>query len=359
MSSYWSPLVHSLNPYIPGEQPKVDGLIKLNTNENPYPPAPGVAQLLQRPETAERLRLYPDPNSQSLKDAIADYHQLTPDQVFTGNGSDDVLAMAFMGLLKHSRPIIFPDITYSFYPVYCQLFGIEYQQIPLGDDFSLTLDDYSADNGGIIFANPNAPTGLALTLEQLEPLLQRNTGSVVVVDEAYVDFGAESAVALIDRFPNLLVVQTLSKSRSLAGMRLGFAAGQAHLIEALNRVKNSFNPYPIDRIAEAAGRIAIQDEAYFSSCCQKIMSTRQATSDALIELGFEVLPSKTNFLFARPPVGLEAAQLSERLRQDKVLIRYFNRPRIDGYLRISIGTDADMAVMLNFVRGYLSGPSAD
>lgn len=359
MSSYWSPLVHSLDPYIPGEQPKVDGLIKLNTNENPYPPAPGVAQLLQQPETAERLRLYPDPNSQSLKDAIAKYHGLKPDQVFTGNGSDDVLAMVFMGLLKQTRPILFPDITYSFYPVYCQLFGVEYRNIPLADDFSLDLDVYSSDNGGIIFANPNAPTGLALTLEQIEALLRRNTDSVVVVDEAYVDFGAESAVALIDRFPHLLVVQTLSKSRSLAGMRLGYAAGQAHLIEALNRVKNSFNPYPIDRIAEAAGRIAIQDEAYFSSCCQKIMVTRQAASDALIELGFEVLPSKTNFIFARPPAGLEAAQLSERLRQDKVLIRYFNKPRIDGYVRISIGTDADMAVMLNFVRGYLSEPSTD
>ncbi|WP_028670989.1 histidinol-phosphate transaminase [Saccharospirillum impatiens] len=354
MSSYWSPLVHSLNPYTPGEQPKVDGLIKLNTNENPYPPSPGVAQLLQLPETAERLRLYPDPNSQSLKEALADFHQLTPDQVFTGNGSDDVLAMAFMGLLKHSRPILFPDITYSFYPVYCQLFGVEYQQIPLADDFSLDLDAYSTDNGGIIFANPNAPTGLALNLEQIERLLQRNTGSVVVVDEAYVDFGADSAVPLIHRYPNLLVVQTLSKSRSLAGMRLGFAAGQSPLIDALNRVKNSFNPYPIDRIAEAAGRIAIEDEAYFTACCQKIMATRQATCDALTGLGFTVLPSKTNFLFARPPAGLEAAHLSERLRADKVLIRYFNKPRIDGYVRISIGTDTEMAVMLELVRGYVA-----
>ncbi|MEX2366477.1 MAG: histidinol-phosphate transaminase, partial [Pseudohongiellaceae bacterium] len=264
MSSYWSPLVHSLEPYLPGEQPKVDGLIKLNTNENPYPPAPGVSRLLQDPGTAERLRLYPDPNSQSLKEAIADYHGLTPDQIFAGNGSDDVLAMVFMGLFKQARPIAFPDITYSFYPVYCQLFEIDYQTIPLAEDFSQDLNAYPASNGGIIFANPNAPTGLALALDQLEALLQRNTESVVVVDEAYVDFGADSAVALIDRYPNLLVVQTLSKSRSLAGMRLGFAAGQAHLIEALNRVKNSFNPYPIDRIAEAAGRIAFQDEAYFA-----------------------------------------------------------------------------------------------
>lgn len=359
MSSYWSPLVHSLDPYIPGEQPKVDGLIKLNTNENPYPPAPGVAQLLQQPATAERLRLYPDPNSQSLKEAITEHLSLKPGQVFVGNGSDDVLAMVFMGLLKQARPILFPDITYSFYPVYCQLFGVEYQNIPLADDFSLDLDAYSSDNGGIIFANPNAPTGLALMLDQIEALLQRNTESVVVVDEAYVDFGAESAVALIDRYPNLLVVQTLSKSRSLAGMRLGFAAGQVHLIEALNRVKNSFNPYPIDRIAEAVGCAAVRDRGYFEACCQQIMATREATTEALVKLGFEVLPSKTNFVFARPPAGLEAAELAARLRQDKVLIRYFYKPRIDGYVRISIGTDADMAVMLECVRGYLDVQSAD
>lgn len=353
MSSYWSPLVHSLDPYIPGEQPKVDGLIKLNTNENPYPPAPGVAQLLQQSATAETLRLYPDPNSQSLKDAITEHLGLKPGQVFVGNGSDDVLAMVFMGLLKQARPILFPDITYSFYPVYCQLFGVEYQNIPLADDFALDLDAYSSDNGGIIFANPNAPTGLALTLDQIEALLQRNTESVVVVDEAYVDFGAQSAVALIDRYPNLLVVQTLSKSRSLAGMRLGFAAGQVHLIDALNRVKNSFNPYPIDRIAEAVGCVAVRDLGYFEACCQQIMATREATTEALVELGFEVLPSKTNFIFARPPAGLAASELADRLRQDKVLIRYFNKPRIDGYVRISIGTDEQMDTLLSLVRSYL------
>lgn len=356
MSSFWSPLVHSLDPYIPGEQPKVDGLIKLNTNENPYPPAPGVAQLLRQPETAERLRRYPDPNSQSLKDAITEHFGLKPGQVFVGNGSDDVLAMVFMGLLKQTRPILFPDITYSFYPVYCQLFGIEYRNIPLADDFSLSLDAYAGENGGIIFANPNAPTGLALSLAQLEALLQRNTDSVVVVDEAYVDFGAESALALIDRYPNLLVVQTLSKSRSLAGMRLGFAAGQAHLIEALSRVKNSFNPYPIDRIAEAVGCAAIRDVGYFESCCQRIMATREATTEALGGLGFEVLPSKTNFVFARPPARLAAPELVDRLRQDDVLIRHFDKPRINGFVRISIGTDAQMDRLLALVRSYLELP---
>ncbi|WP_127558374.1 histidinol-phosphate transaminase [Saccharospirillum alexandrii] len=353
MSSYWSPLVHSLDPYIPGEQPRVDGLIKLNTNESPYPPAPGVAELLQQPATAERLRLYPDPNSQSLKDAIAEDQGLAPAQVFVGNGSDDVLAMAFMGLLKQARPILFPDITYSFYPVYCQLFGVEYHTIPLAEDFSLDLDAYTTDNGGIIFANPNAPTGLAQSLDQIEALLQRNTGSVVVVDEAYVDFGAESAVALINRYPNLLVVQTFSKSRSLAGMRLGFAAGQAHLIEALNRVKNSFNPYPIDRIAEAVGCAAVRDAGYFEACCQQIMATREAVTGALVGLGFEVLPSKTNFVFARPPAGLDAAELANRLRQDNVLIRYFNKPRISEFVRISIGTDEQMSRLLSLVRSYL------
>lgn len=353
MSSYWSPLVHALDPYTPGEQPKADGLIKLNTNENPYPPAPGVARLLQQPETAERLRLYPDPNSQSLKDAIIEHHGLKPGQVFVGNGSDDVLAMVFMGLFKQARPILFPDITYSFYPVYCQLFEVEYLNIPLATDFSLNLDAYSNDNGGIIFANPNAPTGLALSLNAIEALLQRNTGSVVVVDEAYVDFGADSALALIERYPNLLVVQTLSKSRSLAGMRLGFAAGQAHLIEALNRVKNSFNPYPIDRIAEAVGCAAMHDQGYFEACCQQIMATRQATTDALVELGFEVLPSKTNFVLARPPADLPAAKLADRLRQDNVLIRYFDKPRINDYVRISIGTEAQMKQLLTLVRAYL------
>lgn len=354
MSSYWSPLVHSLDPYIPGEQPRVDGLIKLNTNENPYPPAPGVAELLQQPATAERLRLYPDPNAQSLKDAIADYHGLNAAQVFVGNGSDDVLAMVFMGLLKQARPILFPDITYSLYPVYCQLFEVDYRTVPLADDFSLNLDDYARENGSIIFANPNAPTGLALSLGAIEGLLSRNTESVVVVDEAYVDFGADSAVALINRYPNLLVVQTLSKSRSLAGMRLGFAAGQTDLIEALNRVKNSFNPYPLDRVAEAAGRIAFEDTAYFERCCAKIIQTRQTTSDALTAMGFDVLPSNTNFLFARPPAALSADALATRLREDKVLIRYFNKPRISDWVRISIGTDDDMAVMLSCIRRYLS-----
>lgn len=353
MSRFWSPLVNELDPYVPGEQPRMEGLIKLNTNENPYPPAPGVAELLRQPQTAARLRLYPDPNSQSLKDALTEHYGLQPGQVFVGNGSDDVLAMVFMALFKQQRPLLFPDITYSFYPVYCQLFGIEHRTLPLAHDFALNLEGYPTDNGGIIFANPNAPTSLALGLDKIEALLERNTESVVVVDEAYVDFGAQSARALIDLYPNLLVVQTFSKSRSLAGLRLGFAAGNKDLIEGLDRVKNSFNPYPIDRIAEAAGREAVQDVAYFEQCCQRIMATRERTRDELIKLGFEVFPSATNFLFARPPASLPAAELTDRLRQDSVLIRYFNKPRIDGFVRISVGTDEEMAVLLDLVRGYL------
>lgn len=353
MSRFWSPLVNDLDPYIPGEQPQLQGLIKLNTNENPYPPAPGVAELLRQPQTSERLRLYPDPNSQSLKDALTEYYGLQAGQVFVGNGSDDVLAMVFMALFKQPQPLLFPDITYSFYPVYCQLFGIDYKTVPLAEDFRLNLDDYPTDNGGIIFANPNAPTGLALGLDAIEALVQRNTDSVVVVDEAYVDFGAQSARALIDQYPNLLVVQTFSKSRSLAGMRLGFAMGSKALIEGIDRVKNSFNPYPLDRIAEAAGRAAVLDVAYFEQCCQRIMTTRERARESLIELGFEVLPSATNFLFARPPATLPAAALAERLRQDKVLIRYFNKPRIDGFVRISVGTDEEMGVLLERVRGYV------
>lgn len=355
MSKYWSSLVENLKPYVPGEQPKMANLVKLNTNENPYGPSPKVVEAIQA-ELNDNLRLYPDPEGQALKTAIAEYYAdsgITAKQVFVGNGSDEVLAHIFQGLLKHDNPILFPDITYSFYPVYCQLFGIGYTTVPLAEDFTLNLDDYPSDNGGIIFANPNAPTGLTLGLDRIEALLIRNTESVVVVDEAYVDFGAQSARVLIDRYPNLLVVQTFSKSRSLAGLRLGFAAGSKELIEGIERVKNSFNPYPIDRIAEAAGREAVLDVAYFEQCCQRIMATRERTREALVELGFEVLPSATNFLFARPPASLPAAELAERLRQDKVLIRYFNKPRIDGFVRISVGTDEEMRALLGFLRGYL------
>ncbi|WP_027330275.1 histidinol-phosphate transaminase [Marinimicrobium agarilyticum] len=341
MSRYWSELVRQLEPYVPGEQPKIDGLIKLNTNESPYPPSPKVHDVLSG-DAIDRLRLYPDPNSSRLKQTIADYYRLKPENTFVGNGSDEVLAFAFMAFFKQNKPLLFPDITYSFYPVYCQLFGIEAQRLPLTDDLRIELDQYSTENGGIIFPNPNAPTGRALPLEDIEALLKRNTDSVVLVDEAYVDFGAESAAQLVDRYPNLLVTQTLSKSRSLAGLRLGFALGAPELIDALDRVKNSFNSYPVDRLAEAAAVVALEDDAYFQQCRDKIIATREWTNEQLTALGFRVLPSAANFLFARPPEGVDAAELAQQLREARILVRYFNKPRIEGFLRITIGNDEEM-----------------
>tara|TARA_R100000093_G_scaffold56792_1_gene29478 strand:+ start:104 stop:928 length:825 start_codon:yes stop_codon:yes gene_type:complete len=274
MSRFWSERVRELEPYVPGEQPKIDGLIKLNTNESPFPPSPRVRDVLTD-GAIDKLRLYPDPNSSALKQTIADYYGLKPEQTFVGNGSDEVLAFAFMAFFKQSRPLLYPDITYSFYPVYCQLFDIDYEMLPLADDLSINLADYRRENGGIIFPNPNAPTGRALPLSDIEALLKENTDSVVLIDEAYVDFGAESAAQLVDRYPNLLVTQTLSKSRSLAGLRLGFALGSAELIEGLERVKNSFNSYPVDRLAEAAAIVAIEDDDYFRQCRDQVIATRE------------------------------------------------------------------------------------
>ncbi|WP_347332070.1 histidinol-phosphate transaminase [Marinimicrobium locisalis] len=352
MSRYWSELVRQLEPYVPGEQPKIEGLIKLNTNESPYPPSPKVRDVLNG-EAVDKLRLYPDPNSSRLKQTIADYYQLKPENTFVGNGSDEVLAFAFMAFFKQSKPLLFPDISYSFYPVYCRLFGIEAQRQPLTDDLRIELEQYPADNGGIIFPNPNAPTGRALPLEEIEALLKRNTDSVVLIDEAYVDFGAESAARLVDRYPNLLVSQTLSKSRSLAGLRLGFALGAPDLIEALDRVKNSFNSYPVDRLAEAAAVVALEDEDYFRQCRDKIVATREWTREQLQALGFNVMPSAANFLFAQPPEGVDAAELAEQLREARILVRYFNKPRIEGFLRITIGDDGQMHRLLETLHTLL------
>lgn len=353
MSRYWSELVHLLEPYEPGEQPQVEGLIKLNTNESPYPPSPRVRDALAESDVTN-LRLYPDPESRELKTCLANYYDLQLDQVFIGNGSDEVLAFVFMAFFKQRQPLLFPDITYSFYPVYCQLLEIASERIPLRDDFSLALEDYPETNGGIIFPNPNAPTGMALPLKQIEALLKRNRSSVVVVDEAYVDFGAESAVTLVDRYPNLLVVQTLSKSRSLAGLRVGFAMGNADLINGLDRIKNCFNSYPLDRLAEALASAAVKDREYFDRCREKIISSREWSARALEELGFEVLPSKTNFLFVRPPKGFEAIELAKHLRTEKILVRHFNKPRISGYLRITVGTDSDMKQLMTCLETVVS-----
>lgn len=345
MSQYWNPLVQQLEPYVPGEQPKDQRYVKLNTNECPYPPSPQVLAAIQA-ELNHTLRLYPDPNADLFKEAIAQYYGLEGQQVFVGNGSDEVLAHIFHALFKPDQPLLFPDISYSFYPVYANLYQLSVQQIPLAADFSLDLGAYTQPNGGIIFPNPNAPTGSALSLNAIESLLKTNQTSVVVIDEAYVDFGAETAIPLIKHYPNLLVVQTLSKSRSLAGLRAGFAVGHPDLIEALERVKNSFNSYPLDRLAIVGAAAAMQDRAYFAQLCEKIIQTRTATIKRLQALGFSVLPSAANFVFTRPPAG-NAEFLYLALKEQGVLVRHFKKPRIQEYLRITIGTDEDMQVLFN------------
>ncbi|MCU7914962.1 MAG: histidinol-phosphate transaminase [Candidatus Thiodiazotropha sp. (ex Gloverina cf. vestifex)] len=336
MSRYWSPVINQLSPYIPGEQPKIDDLVKLNTNENPYGPSPRVIEAIQN-ATDERLRLYPDPTGLRLRETVADYHSLKPEQIFIGNGSDEVLAHAFFALFRHSQPLLFPDITYSFYPVYCGLYGIDYRTVPLADDFSLRLSDYDTANGGIIFPNPNAPTGRLLPLSEIESLLSRNTDSVVAVDEAYIDFGGESASRLINFFPNLLVVQTLSKSRSLAGLRIGLAMGDSALIEGLIRVKDSFNSYPIDRLALAASVASYEDDAYFREITQRVIDDRKSLNKELAGMGFEVIPSSANFVFVRHATK-DADNLAAGLREASVIVRHFKQPRIEQYLRITVGT---------------------
>jgi histidinol-phosphate aminotransferase len=348
MSRFWSQVVRELEPYVPGEQPQIEGLIKLNTNESPYPPSPKVIDIITH-DAVDRLRLYPDPNSKNLKNTIAHYYGVSAEQVFVGNGSDEVLALLFMAFFQQDKPLLFPDISYSFYPVYCKLFGIDAHTIPLSDDYTIDFADYARANGGIIFPNPNAPTAIGKPLAEIEALLLQNTESVVVVDEAYVDFGAQTAIALVDKYPNLLVVQTLSKSRSLAGMRVGFAVGHKDLIDALDRVKNSFNSYPLDRLAEAATVVAFEDDAYFKNCRDKIIATRAWTVSELEKLGFKVLPSQANFVFAEP-VGKNAADVAQYLRDQKILVRYFNKPRINQFLRITIGTDEQMQTMIDALK---------
>jgi histidinol-phosphate aminotransferase len=352
MSRFWSKVARDLTPYVPGEQPKIANLIKLNTNENPYPPSPKVLTAIQAELGADaaRLRLYPDPNADLLKTAIAQCHGVTAQQVFVGNGSDEVLGHAFMALLKHEAPILFPDITYSFYPVYCGLYGVDYTTVPLADDFTINPADFCGrPNGGIIFPNPNAPTGCLLALDAIERILQANPDSVVVVDEAYVDFGGATAIPLVDRYDNLLVVHTLSKSRSLAGLRVGFAVGHPALIEALERVKNSFNSYPLDRLAIAGAVAAIEDEAHFEHCCRAVIASRDTLSANLAGLGFEVLPSAANFVFARHPQR-DAGELAKALRDQSIIVRHFKLPRIDQFLRITVGTDDECQALIAALR---------
>jgi histidinol-phosphate aminotransferase len=345
VSKFWSKVVHELTPYVAGEQPKLANLIKLNTNENPYGPSPKVIAALKA-EANDGLRLYPDPNSETLKAAIAEYYDLNASQVFVGNGSDEVLAHIFCALLKHDKPVLFPDVSYSFYPVYCSLYGIQYEVMSLNANFGIDVSDYIRANGGIIFPNPNAPTGIPLALAEIEHLLQQNTESVVVIDEAYVDFGTQSAVKLINSYPNLLVTQTFSKSRSLAGLRVGFALGHPDLLEALIRVKDSFNSYPLDRLASAGAVAAIQDRAYFAETCQKVVTAREWLADNLQKLGFEVLPSAANFVFARHPL-LDGADIAGKLREHNIIVRHFKKPaRISSFVRITIGTHAECQALI-------------
>jgi len=348
---YWSPCIRDLEPYVPGEQPRRRDLVKLNTNENPYPPSPQVLAAV-RAAADESLRLYPPPEADEFKAAIATYHGIETGQVFVGNGSDEVLAHVFYALLNHGRPVLFPDITYSFYPVYCRLYGIPSREIPLTEDYRVEIADYAGVNGGIVLANPNAPTGCALPLAAIEALLAAHPDSVVVIDEAYVDFGAQSAIPLVRHYPNLLVVQTLSKSRALAGLRLGFAVGDVGLIAALDTVKNSFNSYPLDRLAIAGGVAAFADDAYFQIMRSRVMASREALVAALVDLGFEVLPSAANFLFARHRQRA-GAELFEALRRDGVLVRHFTRPRIDRFLRITVGTEAQNARLIAALEALL------
>ena len=357
MSRYWNSLVAKLDPYVPGEQPRIKNLIKLNTNEHPYGPSPKVIEAIKE-NANESLRLYPDPSALELRQAIGHRFSLQPEQIFVGNGSDEVLGHVFHALLKHDAPVLFPDITYSFYPVYCGLYEIKYLTAALDAQLRISVEDYLPGGmaqavGGIIFPNPNAPTGAAHALSQIERIVSANPDIVVVVDEAYVDFGAESAVSLINKYPNLLVVHTLSKSRSLAGLRVGYAMGHPDLIQGLDRVKNSFNSYPLDRLALAGATAAMDDQAYFEKTRDAVVRSRERLTEGLVRLGFEVLPSAANFVFAKHPAR-DGAEFAAALRERNILVRHFKMLRINQYLRITIGTDEECDKLLEACKSILA-----
>lgn len=352
MSKYWSAIVNSLTPYTPGEQPKDRVLLKLNTNENPYSPSIKVLDAIKL-SAKKSLRLYPDPESIDLKEAVAKYYNLSKANIFVGNGSDEILAFIFQALLKKEHPVLFPDITYSFYPAYCSLYDIEYKKVPLDKKLNINLEDYLINNGGIIFPNPNAPTGIPKREVDIENLLKLNQESVVVIDEAYVDFGTESSVQLINKYKNLVITQSFSKSRSLAGIRLGCAFGNKDLIEALNRVKNSFNSYPVDRLAQEAGIRAIQDDKHFNLTRFKIIEARKFLERELSLIDFKVLPSGANFIFTRHK-SKDAITIFKKLRESGVLVRHFSEPeRISQFLRITIGTMEEMQKLVLILKAVL------
>lgn len=351
MMKLWEKNIRKVIPYTPGEQPKDTEMIKLNTNENPYPPAPGAREALKK-LNADKLRRYPDPGAGELVKAIADGYHLREEQVFVGVGSDDVLAMCFLTFFNGEKPILFPDITYSFYDVWAELFRIPYERPALREDFTIRKEDYFKENGGIIFPNPNAPTGLELPMEEVEEIIERNQDVIVIVDEAYVDFGAHSALSLIEKYENLLVVQTFSKSRSMAGMRIGYAMGNPVLIKYLSDVRYSFNSYTMNAAAIAAGVEAVKDEAYFRETIDKIIETREWTKGRLRALGFSFADSKANFIFASHE-RIPAEELFEALREAHIYVRHFSARRIENYLRISIGTREEMETLLAFLEAYL------
>lgn len=347
----WEENVRKVVPYTPGEQPKRAEIIKLNTNENPYPPAPGVERALREIKT-DNLRKYPDPESKILVDALAEYYQVKPEQVFAGVGSDDILALSFLTFFNSEKPILFPDITYSFYDVWADLYRIPYECQPLDENFEVRTRDYQKECGGIIIPNPNAPTGVEMNLLGIEEILKQNPDVVVIIDEAYIDFGGESALSLLPKYENLLVVQTFSKSRSLAGMRIGYAIGNSKLIKYLNDVKYSFNSYTMNTTALVLGVEAVKDEVYFKETIQKVINTRERVKKELRELGFEFMDSKSNFIFASHP-KYAAVELFEALKEADIYVRHFRAPRIDNYLRISIGTDEEMNAVIAFFKKYI------
>lgn len=344
----WEANVRKVVPYTPGEQPNRPGMIKLNTNENPYPPAPGVRKALEELDI-DRLRLYPDPAASELVNALAEYYHKDPSCIFVGVGSDDVIAMAFQTFFNSDKPILFPDISYSFYNVWADLFGIRYERPALDENFRIVKKDYFKENGGIIFPNPNAPTGIYMELSEVEEIIAKNPESIVIVDEAYVDFAGPSALELVDKYDNLLVVQTFSKSRSMAGMRIGFAIGQPELIKYLNDVKYSFNSYTMNLPSLKLGAAAVKDEAYFRETVGKIVATRERVKKELAELGFTFPDSQSNFIFATHKEW-PAKELFEELKKEDIYVRYFASPRIDNYLRITVGTDEEMDALLAFLR---------
>lgn len=351
MSREWTKNLRNIEPYVPGEQSKDKDIVKINANENPYPPSPKAAEILKSFDT-NKLRFYPSANSTKLKEAIAKYYKVDVSNVFVGNGSDDVLAVAFQSFFNSEKPIVYPDLTYSFYPVWCSLFGIKYKNYPVGDDFRINPEDYKEKNGGVVIPNPNAPTSLGEGLDFVEKILNYNQDSVVIIDEAYVDFGGTSSIPLIDKYENLLVTGTFSKSRSLAGLRIGFAIGSKVLIDVMEAVKNSYNSYTVDSLSIEMGAASIEDDEYFKSTCKKVIKTRERVTLELEKLGFDVLDSQTNFIFVTHNKH-NMKSLFEYLKTQKVFIRYFSLPRIENYVRITIGTNEEMDIFLEKTKEFI------